>query len=138
MKISVILSLMSLTLLGCANDDTEYDLDGDGYSENDCNDNDSSVYPGALERCNNIDDNCDGIADDGYELTVWYLDNDYDTYAVSTDLSVSILACLMPYGYAPAYPIDCDDTNPAVYPGSEEVCNGFDDDCDNVIDEGCF
>jgi uncharacterized delta-60 repeat protein len=31
---------------------------------------------------------------------------------------------------------DCDDTNPAVRPGGTEVCNGIDDDCDSVIDEG--
>ena len=31
---------------------------------------------------------------------------------------------------------DCDDTNPDVYPGAEEVCdNGLDDDCDGYIDQ---
>ncbi|MFC1890034.1 C25 family cysteine peptidase [Thermodesulfobacteriota bacterium] len=28
---------------------------------------------------------------------------------------------------------DCDDFNPDVYPGAEEVCNGVDDDCDLVV-----
>ncbi len=32
---------------------------------------------------------------------------------------------------------DCDDSNPDVYPGAEEVCNGIDDDCDGHVDEGC-
>jgi hypothetical protein len=33
---------------------------------------------------------------------------------------------------------DCDDSNPAVNPGAEEVCeNEIDDDCDGEIDEGC-
>jgi len=31
---------------------------------------------------------------------------------------------------------DCDDANPAVYPGATEVCNRVDDDCDGELDEG--
>ena len=32
---------------------------------------------------------------------------------------------------------DCDDTNPAVYPGVVEVCDGVDNNCDGIVDEGC-
>lgn len=32
-------------------------------------------------------------------------------------------------------PVDCDDSDPNVNPGAEEVCNGMDDDCDGVIDD---
>ena len=31
---------------------------------------------------------------------------------------------------------DCDDSNPAVHPGAPEVCNGIDNDCNTVIDDG--
>lgn len=32
---------------------------------------------------------------------------------------------------------DCDDVDPAVNPGAAEACDGIDNDCDFVIDEGC-
>lgn len=33
-----------------------------------------------------------------------------------------------------AYPADCNDDQPAIFPGAAEACNGFDDDCDGLID----
>jgi hypothetical protein len=73
--------------------------------------------------------------------TAWYLNADGDGYAAS-----STLACTNPgAGYsATVLPTtDCDDTNAAINPGAvENLCNGIDDNCSTVIDEGavsgCF
>ncbi len=34
-------------------------------------------------------------------------------------------------------PFDCDDSDPDVFPGATEVCDGVDNNCDGTIDEGC-
>ena len=44
------------------------DSDGDGYGEAcDCKDANPYVHPGATELCNGVDDNCDGLIDEGFE-----------------------------------------------------------------------
>lgn len=43
--------------------DETVDADGDGSNDcDDCNDDDPLVFPGASERCNDADDDCDGAA----------------------------------------------------------------------------
>lgn len=51
--------------LGCIGPDgTERDADGDGHGCRDCDDGDPAIHPGATERCNDRDDDCNGLADD--------------------------------------------------------------------------
>ena len=50
---------------------TSIDNDGDGFcSDTDCNESNKDIFPGAIELCNGLDDNCDGIADFG-ATTSW-------------------------------------------------------------------
>ncbi len=106
-----------------------------GYVNNsrDCDDTDSSVYPGATEYCDGEDDDCDGTTDEAtaVDASTWYRDSDSDGYGRSSSTKV---ACDLPSGYV-ANSTDCDDTDSGVYPGSTEYCDGEDDDCDGTTDE---
>ena len=99
----------------------------------DCDDSDPSEFPGAVERCDGDDDNCDGVADEAtaVDATRWYMDADTDGYG---DAATSQVACDQPAGYLDNAD-DCDDTDLSEYPGAAEVCDGDDDDCDGTIDE---
>ena len=74
----------------------------------DCNDGIAAINPGAVELCNNIDDNCNGSTDEGFDV-------DGDGYTSCNG--------------------DCDDNNNAVHPGATEICNGIDDDCNGLTDD---
>ena len=127
------------------------DADGDGYGEaststsdcsqpsgyaatdDDCDDGEASVNPGATELCNGVDDDCDGDTDedDASDATTWYLDADGDGYGLDATTSQ---ACDQPSGYA-ADSGDCDDGEANTYPDASELCDSADNDCDGDIDE---
>ncbi len=43
-----------------------FDSDGDGVTtcQGDCRDGDADIQPGAIERCDEVDDDCDGVVDE--------------------------------------------------------------------------
>ena len=108
------------------------DADGDGFpASEDCDDEDPAIHPDASELCNGADDDCDGETDEGVTLTFW-ADADGDGVG---DPAASVEACALEEGLVDNAD-DCDDSDPAVNPSAEEVCNEIDDDCDSGVDEG--
>ena len=97
-----------------ADSDEYYKESGCGTAV-DCNDNNSSINPGASEICGDgIDQDCDGT-DEECKPDPHDVDNDGDGYTVNQG--------------------DCNDKNKSIHPGASETCNDIDDDCDGQIDE---
>jgi hypothetical protein len=107
------------------------DRDGDGVVDaSDCAPEDPTVFPGAVEACNGVDDDCDGDVD---EDAAWYPDGDGDGFGDAAG-EPTLAACgEAPDGFV-ADATDCDDGDAAAHPGAAEACNGVDDDCDGTVD----
>ncbi len=113
-----------------------YQFCGDGVVQN----NNSGSYfsatftywAGTGELCNGIDDDCDGMTDEGLTFNTYYTDGDGDGYGAGAGTSL----CADPGTGFAGNDQDCDDSNMAINPLASESCNLIDDDCDMNIDEG--
>jgi hypothetical protein len=103
--------------------------------DGDCDNGNFNINPGVEEICNgDVDDDCDGLADDQDNDVIgqgtYFADNDGDNYGAGDAIS----ACLQPANSSSAGG-DCDESNAAIHPGADEICNGgVDDDCDGAAD----
>ncbi len=95
----------------------------------DCDDTTAAAYPGALEVCDGIDDDCDGEIDEEV-LGTFYADTDGDGYG---DPAVPATACEASAGWV-ANATDCDDADAAFNPGAAETCSDPEDyNCDGSV-----
>jgi len=94
----------------------------------DCDDDNIAIHPGANELCDEVDNDCDGTIDqDASDAVSWFADLDEDTYG---DAETTTTACDQPDGYVED-DTDCDDQDPAIYPGAAETYyDGIDSNCD--------
>ena len=133
---------------GTVDEDTEQvawytDKDGDGYGDalgtavmscsaitghvsnnQDCDDNNAAIHPGASEICDGLDNDCDGVIDEDIQMPVWYADADGDGFGDPNDL---LRACEQPEGYV----ANGDDNCPGTYNPDQADNNG------NGIGDAC-
>ena len=143
--------------------DEGFDVDGDGVttcgadglpgnSDDDCEDSEPLVFPGAAEACDGLDTNCDGFLppgegdadEDGFPACDDCDDGDPNNYPGNEELcdgddndcdgAVEVPADGDGDGVTDCGG-DCDDTDPSTFPGAQEDCDGVDNDCDGEVDQ---
>ena len=134
-----------------------WDDDLDGYSpcDGDCDDTAGTVFPGAEELCNGIDDDCDGWPGveetdddaDGFmrcegdcaDYVEWVNPGEVEIPCNGVDDDCDVETTDTPDadldGFSACYG-DCDDDDAGTFPDAAEACDGRDNNCNGIIDEG--
>jgi hypothetical protein len=129
-------------------------MDGDGFDTVlDCNDTDPVINPNATEECNFVDDNCDGLIDEGHDADgdLWTSCNGdcNDDDPTINPNALEIMGNLIDEncdgvpdnsvpvdqdfdGYSP--PIDCNDFDADISPEGLELVDGIDNNCNGFLD----
>ncbi|MBN2494969.1 MAG: hypothetical protein JXR96_10295 [Deltaproteobacteria bacterium] len=114
---------------------TDDDLDcsngssGESTVNTDCDDGNIAIYPGATEVvADGVDQDCDGF-------DACYQDSDGDGYGSTVVVSDNDLDCSNGSNHESPVDTDCDDGEPAMFPGNPEICtDGLDNNCDGLTD----
>ena len=105
------------------------DGDDDGFSimDGDCDDYNSLIFPGQVETCDGLDNDCDGFIDgDGAVIEGLFFDEDGDGFG-----NEKLTDCSQLNDSIVSFGGDCDDANSYVNPSVGEICgDGIDNNCD--------
>lgn len=102
-------------------DEGAIDSDGDGFtSDVDCDDSDASINPGATEFCDGVDNDCNGQIDET-DPSIGNLCDGADSDLCEEGITICVAGSL-----------ECSDTSG----DNLEVCDGQDNDCNSIIDDG--
>ncbi|MEL6347493.1 MAG: MopE-related protein, partial [Myxococcota bacterium] len=112
------------------------DLTGAAATDDDCDDTNLDIRPGADEICDEIDNDCDGQIDDDdpdidpFTQIVMYVDLDGDRWGSDEQLG---RRCSTSTDGAPARG-DCNDADPDIHPARTEHPGDGDENCDGEDD----
>ncbi len=112
------------------------DTAGEVLNGDDCDDSSGDIYPGAEEIPDDwVDQDCDGFED-----VQCRPDRDGDGYGGDPVEIVTTSQCDQAAGMHYLWELaDCDDENPLIQPGADEIAeDGIDQDCDGVDSALCY